>query len=499
MKNSNQMKKQLLAFALMATFLKLLFIPQFASAQNTRIWATYYGGTGDEYLGNDDQSSKSVATDASGNVYLAANTSSAGLASGGFQDTLLGGGGPILVKFDASGNRLWATYYGDVNGAIVCKSVATDPAGNVYLAGLAVHTTALATAASFQYISGDAANAFLVKFDANGNRLWATYYGGAYGTGANSVATDAAGNVYLAGETGDTGMAYAGFQNTYGGRSLQNYAGDAFLVKFDANGHRLWATYYGGKGGEAGNGVATDLAGNVYLTGFTNDEGLASPGSFQDTLGIDTSGGNWGDNAFLVKFDANGNRLWATYYGIYPGYGGGGSSVGNSVATDAAGNVYIAGATHDTMGIASGGFQNTFGGGLDDGFLVKFDADGNRLWATYYGGRGEDQACNVATDAAGNVFIVGSTGSSDSIASGGFLNTCTTCGDTNNTRSLFLVKFDANGNRQCATYYGTIVVKTYCASLALDNAGNVYTGSFTDLSSGIASGGFQNIYGGGSL
>ena len=485
-------KNKLFAFAFAAIFFKLLFLPQFASAQNSRIWATYYGGTGDEITagaGIDSRYGSSVATDASGNVYLLGNTNtSKNLASGGFQDSLYNGNAIFLVKFDANGNRLWATYYG--HGNSYSASVATDAAGNVYMAGATLRDTGLALN-GFKNTPGDEGNAFLVKFDANGNRLWGTYYGADSdnGTLGSSVATDAAGNVYLAGQTSDTiGIASGGFHNTYGGG-----LDDAFLVKFDANGNRLWATYYGGTGGEDGRSVATDAAGNVYLAGYTNSSGLAS-GGFQDTLGGDTSGGAV-NNAYLVKFNASGNRLWATYYGMWLGYGGG-DCVGNSVATDIAGNVYLAGATADITGIASGGFHNTYGGGLDDAFLVKFDANGNRLWATYYGGNGEDNGESVSTDAAGNVYMAGFTTTKTGIASTGVQNSCSSCGG--DRASSFLVKFNAGGSRQCATYYGIVQTKSDNVYLALDNVGDVYVASYTDTTAGIASGGFQNTYGGGA-
>lgn len=115
---------------------------------------------------------------------------------------------------------------------------------------------------------------------------------------------------------------------------------------------------------------------------------------------------------------AQNNRLWATYYG------GEITEYGESVATDASGNVYLAGYTSSANGIASGGFQNTYSGSgfNNDAFLVKFDAAGNRLWATYYGGTGEEEGYGVATDASGNVYLAGITNSSTGIASGGFQN-----------------------------------------------------------------------------
>ena len=81
--------------------------------------------------------------------------------------------------------------------------------------------------------------------------------------------------------------------------------------------------------------------------------------------------------AFTITFNssAQSNRTWATYYG------GENEEDGYAVATDVSGNVYLSGYTESPSDIASGGFQNTHGGG-SDAFLVKFDAAGTRLWAT---------------------------------------------------------------------------------------------------------------------
>ncbi len=468
------MKKQLLPFALAATFFNLLFLPQFASAQKSRIWATYYGGAGLDL-------SSGVATDAEGNVYMAGITqSTSGIASGGFQNTYGGGyWGGFLVKFNAGGNRLWATYYGG-GGSTMPRNVATDAAGNVYLVGQTFSTDSIAFGGFQNTYGGGEWDAFLVKFDANGNRLWATYYGGSGDDEAFGVATDTAGNVYLAGFTNDstTGIASGGFQNTYGGG---NY--DAFLVKFDSNGNRLWGTYYGGEYNDWGRSVSTDASGNVYLTGYTTSTTGIASGGFQNTIG-----GN--EDAFLVKFDASGNRLWATYYG------GSETDEGYGVTTDAAGNVFLAGWTRTLTGLASpGGFQTIAGGGYSDAFLVKFNGAGHRLWATYYGGTDMDQGWGVATDKTGNVYLTGTTNSSTNIASGGFQDTYGGSAGTGTGGEPFLTEFNTNGYHFCGTYFGGMTPVNQ-SSIAIDAAGYVYIASHTSDSSGIAFEGFQNHYGG---
>jgi hypothetical protein len=205
--------------------------------------------------------------------------------------------------------------------------------------------------------------------------VWATYYGGTKDENAWECATDAAGNIYLAGvTTSTTGIAAAGYQNTYGGGILP----DAFLVKFNSSGVRQWATYYGGIGREYGYGCATDGPGNVYLAGITTSSAGIASGGHQNTSTVLNPNSAAAD-AFLVKFDSGGARLWATYYGDK------GDESTFDCATDASGNIYLAGTTGSTVGIASGGYQNSSAGN-GDGYLVKFDGNGVRQWGTYYGG-----------------------------------------------------------------------------------------------------------------
>ena len=113
---------------------------------------------------------------------------------------------------------------------------------------------------------------FVAKFDTNGNRIWATYYGGFDFESGSGVATDLLGNVYLSGISGSSfGIASGGYQNTMAGNH------DAYLVKFNAAGIRVWGTYYGGTDLDGGQEVATDALGNVYLSGGGNStSGIAA-------------------------------------------------------------------------------------------------------------------------------------------------------------------------------------------------------------------------------
>ncbi|MFZ1687147.1 MAG: SBBP repeat-containing protein, partial [Flavobacteriales bacterium] len=436
-----------------------------------RIWATYYGGT-------ELDEAYSCTTDPSGNVYIAGLTASTSdIADGGYQNTYGGSNyDAFLVKFDPAGTRLWATYYGgtELDGGLSC---ATDPGGNVYLAGTTASSSDIADG-GHQNTFGSLRDAFLVKFDLAGTRLWATYYGGTDYDEGYSCAVDPSGNVYLSGYTGSTSdIASGGHQNTIG----SVWSTDAFLVKFDPAGTRLWATYYGGVDEEEGLSCAVDPSGNVYLAGSTWSDTSIASGGHQNANG-------GAKDAFLVKFDPPGTRLWGTYYGVLAKDGAG------SCAVDPEGNVYLAGYTGSPVGMASGGYQNT-SGGMNDAFLAKFDPAGTRLWATYYGGSGDELALfrgdiGITTDPQGDVYLASLTSSTTGISSGGFQNTY-----GGGANDAYLVKFDPAGTRLWATYYGG-TEEDRGHSCAVDPSGNVYLAGYAQSTADIASGGHQNTFGG---
>ncbi|MFN5784781.1 MAG: SBBP repeat-containing protein, partial [Flavobacteriia bacterium] len=381
--------------------------------------------------------------------------------------------------------RVWGTYYG---GAAIdyALSSTTDQNNHVYLTGRTDNTTSIASG-GHQNTYGGGTDAFLVKFDSNGNRIWATYYGGSgYDLGL-SLAADAAGNIFLAGRTySPNNIGFNGYQNSFG-----NGLNDAFLVKFNSAGIRQWATYYGGSlatgsgggGDDSGNGVAVDGSGNVFLSGATNSTGAIAFNGFQNSVG-------GGYDAYLVKFNTSGVRQWATYYG------GSLDDGAKSVAVDGSGNVYIAGNTLSTASIAILGQQNTIGG-MQDGFLVKFNSAGARQWATYNGGAADEDCFSVCTDLSNNIYICGRTWSSDLISFNGHQNS------KNGQSDAYLVKFNSSGVRQWGTYYGGATwtfgnPTTQAFSTRTDLTGNVFLAGITNTTSGIASNGFKNSISGDS-
>ena len=294
---------------------------------------------------------------------------------------------------------------------------------------------------------------------------WGTYYGGTGYDEGNSTATDGAGNVYLAGwTTSVNNMSAQGFVNIFVGVQ------DAFIVKFNAAGNRLWGTYYGGDASDVGYDLTVDGSGNIYLAGATNSPfGIAQGNVHQPFLAGE-------EDAFVAKFNPNGFRLWGTYYG------GAGTDNAYSVAIDGGGNVYLAGETNSTGGIYGGnGFQSSYGGG-GDGFVVKLDGFGQRLWGSYYGGSFSDLANSVVVSGSGEVYVCGRTGSLNGIAAGQGIHQGSFAGD----RDAFLVKFAASGERLWGTYYGGSS-DDIAHAIDLDGSGQVYMTGETRSVAGFAS------------
>ena len=438
------------------------------------IWATYYGGISYE---NNDR----VCVDSQNNVYLGGDTSSSsGIASAGYDTSLEGTNDMFIAKFDSSGNRIWATYYGGSDTEILFN-IKTDSSGNLYAVGDTMSTSGVAVG-GFDTTYGGVWDALIVKFNSNGIRQWSTYYGGEFGDAAYDCAIDSQGNVYVAGYTASTtGVASGGFQNTYSNNT------DGFIVKFNSSGSRLWGTYYGNINNDVINSVGVDSNNNVFVAGTTKSTtGIATSGSFLSTFPGTTDQ----YNAFLAKFTSSGSRMWGTYFG------GTATEESGMLAVAADGSVYISGHTASTTGIASGGFQNTFGGSQSvnspaDAYLAKFSNDGALNWSTYYGGSGDDYSSesSLALDSAGNIYLSGYTTSSSNIASGGFLNTYQ--GQTDG----FIAKFSSSGARLWSSYFGGTAYDIMLGC-AVDSSNALYLSGLTMSNSGIAQGGFQNTYSG---
>lgn len=447
-----------------------------------RAWGTYYGGSGFE-------NNSGCVTDAGGNIYISGFTDSGtSIATlGAHQTTISAFSDAFLTKFTSNGVRLWSTYYGSID-VDLGYSVATFSTNAVYLAGSSSSSVNISTPGAHQVSLGSTNNsdAFLVKFDGNGVRQWATYYGGSGFDEGYSCSTDLLGNIYLTGGTdaaGGTAIATSGSHQSTNAGSF-----NAFLAKFNSSGVRQWATYYGGSSSEFGFASCTDLSNNVYLYGLATSSNVTMVSS-----GCHQSSKAGFQDAFLVKFNSSGVRQWATFYG------GTGDEFGYDCVTDINSDVYICGTTNSTIGIVTAACHQSVNiNALNDGFLVKFNSSGVRQWGTFYGGEDNDDSWSCAVDPSGDVYLCGTTAStlSSNIATSGSQQTSLLGGAFSS--NAFLAKFTTAGVRVSGTYYGSDSgTGNACAS---NSAGIVYLAGSTSatLSSIISTSGAHQTANGGN-
>ncbi len=337
------------------------------------------------------------------------------------------------------------------------------------------------------------------------NWLWAKSSVGNGIDQAYSVSADSGGNVFAAG-------GFSSLTISFGASSLINASTnlDIFIVKYDDSGNVLWARSAGGSGDDYAYSVYADAGGNVLITGSFSSSTI----SFGSTTLINSGG----EDIFLAKYDASGNLLWAKSAGGTDG------DKGNSVITDAGGNVFItgyfasqtipfgsvilnntnlsyrnfflakydpagniiwaksAGADYGTYGssvtIDPGGnvlllgyFNGSFTLGAftltsGDIFTAKFDIAGNVLWVKSPVGGGQNYGNSISADAGGNIFITGSFPNSITFGS-------TTLTSANGNFDVFLTKYDSNGNVLWAkSGGGTDIDEGY--SVKADACGNIF-------------------------
>ncbi len=183
------------------------------------------------------------------------------------------------------------------------------------------------------------------------------------------------------------------------------------------------------------------------------------------------------------------NIVWGTYFG------GSSDEISYAICSDATGNSTIAGYTTSTTNIASSGaYQTTYGGGSADIFIAKFDLTGLRLWSTFYGGSGDDQAFGIVSDRNNNVIIIGTSASSTGMGTSGAIYQPAYGGGS---LDAIIAKFNSSGQIQWATYFGGTSTD-WGYGIACDTNNNIFVTGYTSSASAIASAGaYQTAYAGG--
>ena len=414
----------------------------------------------------------------------------------------------------------YSTYFGGNNGT-TAWAVAVDTNGFVYIAGQTFSTrftnnAPLATPGAYQTnfhggtLTGDA---FVAKFDnVAQNLIYFTYLGGSADDLASSIAVDGQGNAFVTGFTDSpdfpTTNAISGHAKIGGSYNpnFYSYPSDAFVAKLNSGGSNLiFSTYLGGSGMDAGEGIALDSSGNIYVTGYTCSTNFPVTNAIVYRLAgrtntvLDhlacTNSVYYNANAFIAKIGGPGgtNLIYSSYFG------GNNLDAGESIAIDSSNFVYVTGFTASTNFPTRNAITNNIWNGYllngttnqtsaYDAFVAKFDSTGtNLLYSTYLGGINNDVAYSIAVDNQGAAYVTGWTTSTN------FPNTNTIAslpnGLINNfnygysvTTNAFLTKITWNGTNAnigySAVFGGTNLNTDIGYGVALDPAGDVFvTGS----------------------
>ncbi|MEO6453236.1 MAG: T9SS type A sorting domain-containing protein [Ginsengibacter sp.] len=303
----------------------------------------------------------------------------------------------FITKLDPLGNFLWAKQI-VANSWDEARAVVTDAAGNVYVTGR------FATGTSVDFDPGPGTflltpstsniESYILKLDPNGSFLWAQKIGGDGGDYGFGISIDGGGNIVLGGSFGGT----VDFDPGPGDFSLTAAGGQAvYVLKLDGNGNFIWARNLGSA--SFSYGLTIDNSNNVITCGYFSGVGDFDPGAGVFNLTADAN-----TDMFISKLDANGNFVWAKRIG-----GPVNDAAYGALATDAAGNVFMATPFQGTLDIDPGAavFNITSNGNFD-AMLVKLTAAGDFVWGKRWGATSIDEAYSLDTDADGNVYVGGS-------------------------------------------------------------------------------------------
>ena len=392
------------------------FVSKFTNAGQLT-WSTYFGGTStDEGLG--------VAVDTTGNVFVTGDTSSADFVTTSGFDRILGGtSDAFITKLSSTGALLWSSFLGGT-GTDQGRAVAVDSNGNAYLTGNTASSDFTTTGGFDTTLSGSN-DAFVTKVTSAGTLAWSSYLGGELTDTGNGIAVTATGAVDVVGVTTSTsGLATAGTAD-----NVANGGSDAFVASITLLGTKSWATYLGGTLDDSGKGIAVDTAGNIYITGSTTSTDFPT----QNPRSANNAGGS---DVFISSLSNAGTLTFSTYLG------GTLDDSGNGIAFASQGTILVTGTTQSSDFPTSQGFDLSYNGGLSDAFVLSLSVSGSINWSSFLGGSSPDLGMGVAADALGNVYVVGSTQSTDFPA----LRAVDTI--FNGATDAFLAKVNASTNPQ---------------------------------------------------
>jgi uncharacterized protein (DUF2249 family) len=359
------------------------------------LWAVSIGGIGGEECYD-------MVVDSLGNLYLTGLYSGTvdfdpGPSTYNLQSN--GNYGNFLMKLDASGNFVWAK---DLGGA-KAGAIVVNPSNQICLTGVFSDTIDIDPGPSVYNLSTNGiSNGFVQVLDSNGNFIWATSIGTTASNSAADVITDPLGNLYILGDYNGTGDFNPGV-GVFNLTSLNplGYYSSLYILKISSTGNFVWVK-------------SIDAVGSIYPESITVDR-FGEPSitaSFFDTVDVDPGPATYhlispnplvGVDPFVLHLDANGDFSWARSTS-----GSVGLEHSPGLASDADGNVYVAGFFSDTLDLGAPNTSFTLEcRGMWDIFIAKWDQSGNLEWGKQIGDMSWERCMGMTLDDHGSIYLVG--------------------------------------------------------------------------------------------
>jgi hypothetical protein len=421
-------------------------------------FSSYLGGNSSE---NDNEFFNSIAVSNDGSIYVTGQTYSTDFPTkNAYDNSINGNSDGFITKFSASGTILWSTYFGS-NDYDRINDIAVSSDDSIYVTGT-TSSSDFPTLNAYNETYGGDSDAFVAKFSADGDLVWATFLGGSlldYGYG---IAVGSDGSFFVTGITQSFNFPTKNaFDSTLSVTVSTDT--DAFITKFSSNGALLWSSYLGGNLDDRAFGIEVDADGNCFVSGYTNSIDFPTLNAFESTISASYC---CHFDAFVTKFSSTGTLLWSTYLG-----GSQGSSDSFDLVVGSAGDVFVVGITAAGNFPIKDAFDPTINGGTD-AYLTKFSSNGTLLLSTFFGGTSDDVGLGIAISSNDSCIISGITYSINFPILNGFDDT------QNGDDDAFIVEFSSNGSLIYSSYLGG---KKYDIGndVAVDNEGNRYITGYT--------------------
>ena len=364
------------------------------------LWTRSMGGDSEVGPTTFAEQVNAIAVDSAGNVYTTGyfyGTADFNPGPGAAINELVSAGQSdvFVSRLDNGGNFVWAKRMGGT-GRDQANGIAVDATGSILTTGSFELTADFNPGNGVNELtSGGSSDIFVSRLTSSGNYGWARGMNGTSVDGADGIALDASGNVFITGSFSGTIFAPdIGLVNL-----ISAGVSDVFVSKLNSGGNFIWARRMGGTNFDATSSIAVDSTGNVLTTGTFIGTSDFDPGS--DVRNLSSASAGLTD-IFVSKLDSGGNFIWAQRMG------GVDSDSPKKIATDPAGNIYSTGSLSGTADFDPGpNVENLSSDGGSDIFLSKLDPNGNHVWARRMGGTGTDSANGMALDSAGNIYVVG--------------------------------------------------------------------------------------------